>query len=103
MRAGISREAAFGVGAVGSDKRCGDRNHNRAARVKRPGRIARWIALVLVPRAGSSWYRIVWGKPFSINMLANRQALEFLFQNPELFTEVGIADGTVFDTYSGKL
>jgi hypothetical protein len=23
MRAGISREAAFGVGAVGSDKRCG--------------------------------------------------------------------------------
>ena len=36
-------------------------------------------------------------------MLANRQALEFLFQNPEVFTEVGIADGTIFDTYSGKL
>jgi uncharacterized protein (DUF885 family) len=71
--------------------------------MRRPWRIAGWIALVLVAVVGYSGYRIVWGKPFSINMLANRQALEFLIQNPELFTEVGIADGTIFDTYSGKL
>ena len=36
-------------------------------------------------------------------MLASRQTLEFLLQNPEAFTQVGIADGTVFDTHSGKL
>jgi uncharacterized protein (DUF885 family) len=71
--------------------------------MKKPWRIAGWIALVFVAVAGYSGYRIVWGKPFTINMLANRQALEFLYQNPEVFTEVGIADGTIFDTYSGKL
>lgn len=71
--------------------------------MKKPWRIAGWIALVLVAVVGYSGYRIAWGKPFTVNMLANRQALEFLFQNPELFTQVGIADGTVFDTYSGKL
>ena len=71
--------------------------------MKKPWRIAGWLALVLVAVVGYSGYRIVWGKPFTINMLANRQALEFLFQNPEVFTEVGIADGTIFDTYSGKL
>lgn len=71
--------------------------------MKKPWRIAGWLALVLVAALGYSGYRIVWGKPFTINMLANRQTLEFLFQNPEAFTQVGIADGTVFDTYSGKL
>ena len=30
-------------------------------------------------------------------MLANRQTLEFLLQNPEAFTQVGIADGTVLE------
>jgi uncharacterized protein (DUF885 family) len=71
--------------------------------MKKPWRIAGWLTLVLVAALGYSGYRIVWGKPFTINMLANRQTLEFLFQNPEAFTQVGIADGTVFDTYSGKL
>ena len=71
--------------------------------MKNPWRITGWIALLLLAVVGYSGYRIVWGKPFTINMLANRQALEFLFQNPEVFTEVGIADGTIFDTYSGKL
>jgi len=36
-------------------------------------------------------------------MLANRQALEFLARNPELFTTVGLIDGSVFDYHSGKL
>jgi uncharacterized protein (DUF885 family) len=48
-------------------------------------------------------YRIVWGKPFTINMLANRQALEFLTRNPELFTAVGLLDGTIVDFHSGRL
>ena len=48
-------------------------------------------------------YRTVWGKPFTINMLANRQALEFLGDNPELFTQVGITDGTLLDRHSDQL
>ena len=71
--------------------------------MKRRWRIAGWIALALVAVLGYVTYRTVWGKPFSINMLANRQALEFLMRNPELFTTVGIAEGSVFDHHSDKL
>jgi uncharacterized protein (DUF885 family) len=71
--------------------------------MKRRWRIAGWIALGLVLVLGYATYRTVWGKPFSINMLANRQAFVFLTRNPELFTAVGIADGTIFDYHSGKL
>jgi len=48
-------------------------------------------------------YRIGWGTPFTINMLANRQAVLFLIRNPELFTQIGAVDGTIFDRHSGKL
>jgi uncharacterized protein (DUF885 family) len=66
-------------------------------------RIAGWTALTVVAVLGYLGYRTVWGKPFTINTLANRQAIEFLMSNPELFTQVGIADGTVFDHFSDKL
>jgi uncharacterized protein (DUF885 family) len=62
-----------------------------------------WLTLVLLLVAGYVGYRIGFGKPFTINELANRQAFLFLKQNPELFTQVGIADGTIFDWHSGKL
>jgi uncharacterized protein (DUF885 family) len=62
-----------------------------------------WTTLVLVLVGTYAGYRIVWGHPFTINQLANRQALFFLVRNPELFTTVGIADGTIFDRHSGKL
>jgi uncharacterized protein (DUF885 family) len=71
--------------------------------MKRAWRIAGWTALALVVVLGYAGYRIVWGKPFTINMLANRQALEFLTRNPELFTAVGLLDGTIVDFHSGKL
>src|SRR5262249_11696936 len=71
--------------------------------MKRRWRIAGWTALVLVAVLGYAINRIVWGTPFTINQLANRQALEFLTRNPELFTTVGIAEGTVFDHHSDKL
>jgi uncharacterized protein (DUF885 family) len=71
--------------------------------MRRAWRIAGWIALALVAVLGYAGYRIAWGKPFTLNELANRQALEFLISNPELFTQVGIADGTIFDHHSGKL
>jgi uncharacterized protein (DUF885 family) len=71
--------------------------------MKRTLKVLGWIGLALLVVAAYAGYRIAFGKPFTINQLANRQALIFLLQNPELATQVGIADGTVFDWYSGKL
>jgi uncharacterized protein (DUF885 family) len=71
--------------------------------MKKAWRITGWVALALGVVLGFAGYRIIWGKPFSMNMLANRQALEFLIRNPELFTDIGITDGTVLDHHSGKL
>jgi uncharacterized protein (DUF885 family) len=71
--------------------------------MKKRWRIAGWIGLALLALLAYGGYRTIWGKPFSINMLANRQALEFLMRNPELFTAVGIADGSIFDHHSDKL
>ena len=48
-------------------------------------------------------YRIGWGHPFTINQLANRQALEVLLDNPETFTSVGLIEGSIFDHHSGLL
>jgi uncharacterized protein (DUF885 family) len=62
-----------------------------------------WTALVLVLVGAYAGYRIVWGHPFTINQLANRQMIFFLVRNPELFTSIGIADGTILDRHSGKL
>jgi uncharacterized protein (DUF885 family) len=71
--------------------------------MQRRWRIVGWIALALVAALGYASYRIGWGKPFTINMLANRQALEFLMRNPEMFTAVGLTDGSIFDHHSDKL
>jgi len=71
--------------------------------MKRVWRIAGWTGLALLVLAGYAAYRTVWGKPFSINVLANRQALEYLSRNPETFTAVGIMDGSIFDHHSDKL
>jgi uncharacterized protein (DUF885 family) len=66
-------------------------------------RIAGWLGLALLALLAYGGYRTVWGKPFSINMLANRQALEFLMRNPEVFTAIGITEGSIFDHHSDKL
>ena len=71
--------------------------------MKKFWKIFRWVGLVVLLSGGYSAYRIGFGKPFTINELANRQALLFLVGNPELFTQVGIIDGTIFDWHSGKL
>jgi uncharacterized protein (DUF885 family) len=71
--------------------------------MKRGWRIAKWIGLVVLVVIVYAGYRIVWGHPFTINQLANRQTLYFLIGNPEIFTQVGVADGTLFDFHSGKL
>ena len=64
---------------------------------------ARWIGLIVLLAGGYAAFRIGYGKPVTINELANRQALIFLSQNPELFTQVGILDGTLLDRHSGRL
>lgn len=71
--------------------------------MRKAWRLAGWAALVLVAALGYASYRIVWGKPFTLNMLANRQALEFLMRNPEMFTAVGLTDGSILDHHSDKL
>jgi uncharacterized protein (DUF885 family) len=71
--------------------------------VKKFWRIVGWTALGLGLVLAFGVYRTIWGKPFTINMLANRQAVEFLIDNPELFTQIGVADGTIFDRHSDKL
>jgi uncharacterized protein (DUF885 family) len=71
--------------------------------MKRRWRIAGWVALGLAVVLGYGAYRIVWGKPFTMNMLANRQAIEFLMRDPESFTGVGILDGSFLDHHSGEL
>ncbi|HKC16206.1 MAG TPA: DUF885 domain-containing protein [Steroidobacteraceae bacterium] len=66
-------------------------------------KILRWTGLAVLLVAGYSGYRIGFGKPFTMNELANRQAFLWLVKNPEVFTQVGIVDGTVFDWHSSKL
>jgi uncharacterized protein (DUF885 family) len=71
--------------------------------MKKALKVFGWIGLALVVVGAYAGYRIVFGTPFSINQLANRQAVIVLVQNPETASQVGIADGTLFDWYSGQL
>jgi uncharacterized protein (DUF885 family) len=71
--------------------------------MKKFWKIFRWVGLVVLLVGGYAVYRIGFGKPFTINQLANRQTFLYLVKNPELFTQVGIVDGTIFDWHSGKL
>ena len=71
--------------------------------MKKFWRVSGWIGLAVLLLGGFLAYRIGFGEPFNINQLANRQAFLFLIDNPELFTQVGIAEGNVFDRHSDKL
>jgi uncharacterized protein (DUF885 family) len=66
-------------------------------------KILGWSLLVLLLVGAYAGYRIVWGHPFTINQLANRQAVFFLVRNPELFTTIGLVDGTPLDRHSARL
>jgi len=63
------------------------------------------VRTLLVALLGFVWagYKIVFGHPFTINQLANRQALLYLVRSPELLTGLGIVEGTWLDRHSGKL
>ncbi len=62
-----------------------------------------YFGLALLVVVGYCGYRLAFGKPFTLNELANRQAFLFLLANPELFTQVGVIDGTILDRHSGRL
>lgn len=62
-----------------------------------------WLLIAALLAGGYAGYRIGFGKPFTINQLANRQAIDFVLHNPELFSQIGAVDGTPLDRHSGKL
>jgi len=66
-------------------------------------KVVGWVLLAALLVGGYAGYRIGFGKPFTITQLADRQALDFVLRNPELFSQIGLVDGTLFDTHSGKL
>jgi uncharacterized protein (DUF885 family) len=71
--------------------------------MKKGWKITGWVALAVLVVVGTCAYKICCGKPFTINQLANRQAILFLVHNPEIFSQVGLVDGTFLDFHSGKL
>ena len=66
--------------------------------MKKFWKIGRWVGLIVLLVGGYSAYRVGFGKPFTLNELANRQTFLYLARDPELFTQVGIVDGTLFDS-----
>jgi uncharacterized protein (DUF885 family) len=73
------------------------------SKAKKVWKILGWIGLAVLLVGGYCGYRVGFGKPFTINQLANRQVLVVLMKDPELATQVGFLDGSMFDWYSGKL
>lgn len=73
------------------------------SRAKKFWKVLGWTGLAVLLVGGYCGYRVAFGKPFSINQLANRQVLILLMKNPELATQVGLLDGSMFDWYSGEL
>lgn len=74
---------------------------NAAAR-RRPLRRRLLAALALIALSYTS-YRTLWGTPFTVGMLADRQQLIALLHDPEALTELGLIDGSVLDWHSDRL
>lgn len=66
-------------------------------------RVLGWLFLLALIVIGYGVYRIGFAKPFTMNQLANRQAIEFLIDSPQTLTAIGLIDGTLLDFHSGKL
>lgn len=66
-------------------------------------RIAGFVLLAALAVGIYAGWRIGFGHPFTLNQLADRQAIAFVARSPELFTQIGLIDGTPFDRHSGKL
>lgn len=66
-------------------------------------RVFLWLLAIASVVGGYVGYRLAWGTPFTITQLADRQAVYFLLDTPELLTSIGLVDGTMLDFHSGKL
>ncbi len=71
--------------------------------IRRIMRTFLWVLAIASVIGGYVGYRLAWGKPFTLTQLADRQAIYFLLDKPELLTSIGIVDGTMLDYHSGKL
>jgi uncharacterized protein (DUF885 family) len=71
--------------------------------IRRILRVFLWLLAIASVVGGYVGYRLAWGTPFSITQLADRHAVYFLLDTPELLTSVGLVDGTMLDFHSGKL
>jgi uncharacterized protein (DUF885 family) len=60
------------------------------------------LLLAAVAIGGYTAYRLIWGTPFNMRLLADRQAIFFLMDSPEFLTQIGLVDGTMLDYHSGK-
>ncbi len=74
---------------------------NAAAR-RRPLRRRLLAALALIALSYAS-YRTLWGTPFTVGMLADRQQLIARLHDPEALTDLGLIDGCVLDWHSDQL
>ena len=53
---------------------------------------------------GGWWiYRLIWGKPLNINHFYERAMIDFVRDDPELLTSLGLIDGTLIDFHSDDL
>lgn len=71
--------------------------------MRRVLRVFLWLLAIAAVVGGYVGYRLAWGTPFTITQLADRQAVYFLLDTPELLTSIGLVDGTMLDFHSGKL
>jgi uncharacterized protein (DUF885 family) len=66
-------------------------------------RIFLWLLVIGLVAGGYAGYRLIWGTPFTLSQLADRQAIYLLMDEPEFLTQIGIVDGTWLDFHSGKI
>jgi uncharacterized protein (DUF885 family) len=65
-------------------------------------RIALALALLVALTATFAAWNL-WGRPISLRVLADRQAIDFVRHDPEILTSLGFIDGSFLDRHSGQL
>ncbi len=66
-------------------------------------RIVGYTLLVAMAGGGFWLYQLIWGLPFNFDHLIDRQGIYLLMSRPQILTQLGLIDGTMLDTHSGKL
>lgn len=66
-------------------------------------KVALWIVSVSMVVLTAFVVNLLWFKPLSFNLFAEREFIKFGLDNPETMSHMGILDGTPFDFYNDKL